>query len=487
MPPADLHLAPLYSYHQIAGGGYAHEALGGIVEYRREEPRSGTTSAREFGIHPLFRHRSEVNPNSAFPGERETSETDVIWPLGHFRSDLEETYSRFFPFWWYQKHTNEKGESETDWSVFPILFGGSGTPENSYFAFFPFFGTIRDFLTYDEVNFILFPIFASTVKNPGNQKSYAILFPFTGWGSGDGGWSWWRVWPLYGHSEYPGHYDRKFVMWPFWHSERNYLDTGSPSDEWMLWPFYGEADRGATHSRTVLWPLFGWNWNDETNYSGWDGPWPFVKFIRNGSGTPYSHSRVLPFYSNYKGDEIDSVNYLWPIVWLREETGPDYYRNATYVVPFFYHSKSKRKIRDNNSGNIVEESGSSALIWPLYRYEHKPGGATHAEALWPLPYPKLRGFRENWWPFFSLYSHDARPDGSSSTRLFLNLFRHESDNLSTRWSIPILGGRASYADGSSEWSVLLGLLRWRSQIDGSSFLLPAFPGPGFNATERGGR
>jgi hypothetical protein len=480
LPPSDVHLAPLYSYHRTAGGGSAHEALGGILEYRSEEPRTGERRATEYAIHPLFRHRSEWNPGRAIADDGQMSETDVLWPLGHFRSDSEEGYGRFFPFWWWNRHTNERGESETDWALFPLLFGGGGSPENSYFAFFPIYGTLRDFFTYDEIHFVLFPVFAWTVKNPGNQRNYAILPPFTGWGSGDGGWSWWRLWPFYGHSEYPGHYDRIFALWPFWHSERNYLDTGSPSDEWLLWPFYGEVDRGATHSRSILWPLFGWNWNEETGYSAWDGPWPLVKFISNGSGTPYSESRVLPFYANYKGNEIDSVNYLWPIVWLRKESTPDFKRSSTYVVPFYYHSSSVRKIEGTAGGKSTEVEGSSAMIWPLFRRIHEPGETAHTDVLWPLPYPKLYGFRENWWPFFSLYTRDARPDGSTSTRVVLDLFRHESDDRSTRWSIPILGGRASYADGSTEWSLLLGLLRWKSGPDGASLLLPAFPGPGFH-------
>lgn len=481
-PPRDVHLAPLYSYHQTGGGGSAHEALGGILEYRSIEPRNGSTTGVEYGFHPIFRHRSEQDFEKAIPADGQRSETDVIWPLGHFRSDSEEGYGRFFPFWWWQRHTNEQGQSEVDWALFPLLFAGSGSERNSYFAFFPIYGKLRDYFTYDEITFLLFPLYGSTLKNPGNQRSYGILPPFSGWGSTDDGSSWWRAWPFYGHSTKPGHYNRSFAMWPFWHSESNNLDTGSPSNEWLFWPFYGEVDQGAAHSRSILWPLIGWNWNDETGYSAWDGPWPLVKSVRNGSGHPFAQTRVLPFYARYESKEINSSSYLWPIVWIREETTPGFHRDSTYVVPFYYGSTTNKQLAAAApDGSPVNAEGSSTLVWPLYRHEHTPEGDTHAEALWPLPYPKLYGFRENWWPFFSLYSFDERPDSSATARVFLDLFRYERDERSTRWSVPFLGGRAGYADGSAEWSVLLGLIRWRSGENGSRFLLPAFPGPGFTS------
>lgn len=480
-PPRDVHLAPLYSYHQTGGGGGAHEILGGIIDIRTEKPRDGSHEASEVAVHPLFRHRSEKDYEKAIPADGERTEMDVIWPFGHFRSDSEEGYSRFFPFWWWNRHTNEDGVSEVDWSVFPLLYGGSGSEKNTYFAFFPFYGKLKDYFTYDEITFVLFPIYGSTVKNDGMQRSYGILPPFSGWGSNDSGASWWRAWPFYGSSTFASHYDRSFVMWPFWHSESNYLDTGSPSSEWLLWPFYGKVDQGAAHSRSILWPIFGWNWNDETGYSAWDGPWPLVKIIKNGGGHPYSETRVLPFYANYHSQEIDSINYLWPIIWIREENTPGFHRDSTYVVPFYYHSKTTKKASSTSPSPGKSTEGSSTLIWPLYRYESTPEGNTHAEALWPLPYPKLYGFRENWWPFFSLYSHDERPDGSRTSRAILDLFRYESDSMSTRWSVPVLGGRAGYSDGTSEWSLLLGLVRWRSGESGTRMLIPAIPGPGFTS------
>jgi hypothetical protein len=463
-PPADLHLAPLYSHHRLAAGGSDHEGLGGLVEVRSEP---GST---EVALRPLFRRRTQG----------ETSETDVLWPLGHFRSDPEESWQRFFPFWWYKQRPNERGERETDWAVFPFLFGGSGTPENSYFAFFPFGGTLRDFFTYDSLTFVLFPIYGETHKSPGNQRSYGILVPFTGWGRSDDGLSWWRIWPLAGHSEREGHYDRWFAMWPFWHSERNGLDTEQPSDEWLLFPFYGEVDQGAFHARSVLWPFFGWDWNNETGYSAYDGPWPLVKFIRNGSGRPYSHSRVLPFYAAYRSAEIESTNYLWPIVWLREETTPDAQISSTYLVPFFYTTRATRRAP---AGESTASATSTDLVWPVYRQETREDGSARAETLWPIPYPKLEGFRENWFPFFSLFSRQEAPDGSISDRLFLDLFRLEKSPRETRWSVPVLGGHRSTED-VSEWSLLLGLVRWRSGPEGTRLLLPAIPGPGFEELPR---
>lgn len=426
---------------------------------------------------PLFRRRVEGK----------SVETDVLWPLGHFRSDDEEGYGRFFPFWWWNRRINVDGHEEVDWAVFPFVFGGRGAPGESYFAVFPFGGTLRDFFTYDRITFILFPIYAETRKEPGNQRGYGILVPFTGWGSADDGASWWRAWPLVGRSQKPGHYERYFAFWPFWHSERNGLNTEQPSDEWLLFPFYGEVDRGAFHARSVLWPFFGWDWNDETGYSAFDGPWPLVKIVRNGSGRPTSHTRALPFYSEYRSDEIDSTSIGWPVLWLREETTPDYRKSSVHVVPFVYTSRATRKDgrpADARDARTATDAATD-MVWPMYRQERLADGSGVAEALWPIPYPRLQGFRENWFPFFSLFSRQESAGGAVSDRALLDLFRRESNAEETRWSFPILGGSRSTAE-TREWSLLLGLIRWETGPDGTRLLAPAFPGPGFSAPARAG-
>ncbi len=483
IPPSDVHLAPLYSHHRLAAGGYSHEALGGIFEVRREDhartalgptggfgPGTEGLPAYEVAVRPLFRTRRQGA----------ATETDVLWPLGHFLTDDEETSSRFFPVFWWKRHPNEDGVEEIDWAVLPPFFlGGSGTPENSYFSFFPFYGTLRDFFTYDEIHYVLFPLYGSTRKQPGDRRAWAVLFPITGWGRGDDGASWWRFWPFYGTSSYEGHYDRTFVLWPFWHTEENQLNSANPSRERLLWPLYGQIDQGALHARSVLWPFFGWEWNVETGYSAWDGPWPLVRFVRNGSGRPYEHTRVLPLYSSYRGTEIDSTVYLWPIIWLRDETSADSEKSSIYVVPFFVRSRALHRRFDPVTASATEHRASTDLIWPLYQGTLEPDGHGRDEVLWPLPYPKLHGFRENWFPFFSLFSREVAPDGAVSTRFFLDLFRSEVNDRETRWSVPILGGRRSTSDGRVEWSLLLGLLRWESSADGTRLLLPAIPGPGF--------
>ncbi|HKE01763.1 MAG TPA: hypothetical protein VKE69_12180, partial [Planctomycetota bacterium] len=426
LPPDDVHLAPLYSYHRLAAGGWSHEALGGIFEVRGEET-PGADPAREVAVRPLFRTRAQ--------GDRR--ETDVLWPFGRFTSDADESTQRFFPLWFWKRRPNELGQIETDWMIFPLVFGGSGEARDRYFAVFPFGGTLRDFFTYERVTFVLFPIYGETVKQPNNARGYAILFPFSGWGGDDSGMTWWRAWPFFARSSRPGVYDRTMAAWPFWHYERNFQDTANPSTDWIVFPFYGEVDQGAMHGRTLLWPFFGWDWNDETGYSTWEAPWPLVRVTRNGSGVgrPYSETRFLPFYASYRGYEIDSTNYLWPIVWVREEAAGGLRRSSLYVVPFFYTSRGARDLsREEAASRGVRAAGESTdLVWPFYRQETNADGSATAEALWPMPWPWVLGFRENWFPFFSIFSSITSPNGATSDRALLDLFRRESSDQETRW------------------------------------------------------
>jgi hypothetical protein len=468
IPPNEVHFAPLYSYHSLGSGGYTNEMVGGLLEYRHDEPK-GELASTTFAIHPIFWTRSNA----------EESATDVLWPLGRFRFDGEEGTERFFPIWWWKRRGDIDGNTEVDWSVFPILYGGSGSPGNSYFAVFPLGGVLRDFLTYDEIWFVLFPLYVQSTKNPGNHVSRSILFPIFGWGTGDDQWSWWRVWPIYGTATYVGFYDRKFALWPIWNSEANYLDTASPSSEWSIWPIYGQIEQGAQHSRSILWPLFAWEWNDETSYWTVVAPWPLVRIQRNGSGRPYNYTRFIPLYSHYDGEEIDSQVFLWPIFWNRSEAVPDFERDSFFFAPFYYHSRTRRLVDSKPAREQEWKLGGTSMLWPLVRDREETDGRRELDTLWPIPWPFVEGFRENWLPIFSIFTHEADGRGAHSNRAFLDLFRNEANETESRWSLPILGGHRSLADGRGEWSLLLGLLRWSSGPDGSKLLMPAIPGPGF--------
>ena len=58
------------------------------------------------------------------------------------------------------------------------------------------------------------------------------------------------------------------------------------------------------------------------------------------------------------------------------------------------------------------------------------------------------------------------------------VFRMIETSEDWRFSLPVLGGMRSARDGLLEFSLLAGLLRFRTD-GGLSILPPAFPGPGF--------
>ena len=338
---------------------------------------------------------------------------------------------------------------------------------------------LRDFLTYDEIWFVLFPLYVQSTKNPGNHVSRSILFPIFGWGTGDDQWSWWRVWPIYGTATYVGFYDRKFALWPIWNSEANYLDTASPSSEWSIWPIYGQIEQGCTAQ--PLDSLASLCLGMERRDLLLDGrrPWPLVRIQRNGSGRPYNYTRFIPLYSHYDGEEIDSQVFLWPIFWNRSEAVPDFERDSFFFAPFYYHSRTRRLVDSKPAREQEWKLGGTSMLWPLVRDREETDGRRELDTLWPIPWPFVEGFRENWLPIFSIFTHEADGRGAHSNRAFLDLFRNEANETESRWSLPILGGHRSLADGRGEWSLLLGLLRWSSGPDGSKLLMPAIPGPGF--------
>ncbi len=457
-PDAEINLAPFVSRHTVPQ--YQHfESLGGILRYHRE------ADDRLWALSPLAWR--EVSAS----GEVRAS---FLGGLGayEYNPDRPRTYARLFPLWSYRSEVRADGITDTDWSMlFWLLAGGSSSDHREdYFWFFPFFGTGKDFLTYDEFSFFLFPLFLKNRKD--ERTSMHWLWPF--FGKVEGSEQGWHFFPFYGTAKVPGKYQRYYVLWPIWSQAQDAEDNPHPRKSWMLFPLFGRSHQDDYVATTLLPPLIGWAKRPSTGYSSW-GIWPLLKFESGGRESARKLQRILPFWIHFENEQTEYSVFLWPFFWHRQDHFNGMERDGRYFVPIFFHTKTKREDGTNEH---------HFRIWPFFSYEMEANKRTLLRILdFGIPrllnpdnFARSFGFLYQIW----LDRNQIRPQSITvhEKRAWFNLYHEAEAGGHKRWSVPVLGGKWTEPNGIVHSSWLFGLIRWRSGENGG-FEAPAFPGPGW--------
>ncbi len=464
----DLHLAPLVSNLSSAGGGREIEALAGALKVKRARPFD---PAHEWEVHPLICHEEHGDGASL---------TRFLTPFGTRVERRGETVTQLAPLVRYQTDHDENGLSRWRAFALPGLFWSEDSTQRTVRAFFPFGGVIERYATYDQILFVLFPLYMRTKRSGGTFHHF--LWPIFSWGRNGKGELDWHIWPLYGIAR-PGHAESGFALWPFflWARERPYLRPEMQPRRWMFWPFYGVARVGTLTSRVFLWPFFGFASDPRSGFWSWDGPWPLVRIQRPGTSESAAHrTRVWPFYSYFRGDGLESTWAPWPLVNQRVESYSDGQRRALNVVPFWQQWTDR-----NLDGS---ERGRWRKLWPLFQHE-EVGETSRTGFPTLLPTWRLPDLDEHYAWMWELYTRE-RSGERVRERSWGGIWRRESDEREVREYVSGLWSRRKYRDGVAtvrETSLLFGLLRWRTSTRSSGFelLRPALPGPGWPAM-RGG-
>lgn len=469
---ADVHLAPLYTRMAGSDRVVRSEAAGGMAIWERGLYED---NLRSHALRPIYGWRDQ-----RYLGGTEGSRTDWLVPLGYRERDGDHVTSIFFPFYYWRSRPapEEARRREFDLVALPGILWSRNERGAEKFAWFPFWGDLRQFLTFERVRFWLFPLYARTERL--GSTNHHVLFPIVAWTTGgDRGGTSWRFWPLIGHAEREGRYDRWFALWPIFHWHQNRIDRGEERRDhrWMVWPLLGRTRIGSYRSWTTLWPFFGFARDRETGFWAWDGPWPLVR-LQGGGRAPLAdeRTRVWPFFSHFKGDGLETQTYAWPIVHVREETVPGFERASFYVLPFWHAWDLVR----TESG----QEESHRKLWPLYQSESVGDRGRQALlALNPFVRMPLVEYHYGWlWEVFAREYEGERV----RQRAWLGLWRHEAYRDEQRSSVTGLWSRRSYGPPEArvhESSLLFGLVRWRSgprEAD-PGLLAPAFPGPGWPA------
>ncbi len=459
---SDLHLAPFYTRIATADGKVEVEALGGLWRDRREPD----DALEQRTVGPFFGFEPEENGDWR---------AHALVPLGYGYRRGGDARSYLFPLFIWGRSPEQDGSSTWQLAALPGLLVESNDRNGTQFGIFPLWGRFHDFVTFDRLDFVLFPLFVYAERD--GRVSYNFLWPFFGWTRGGGERSF-RVFPLVSHTEWEGRYDRWFFLWPFFHFQRNDLGGGSevPETKWFFFPFLGRAERGTFRAWTWLWPLFGVSWDSRSGFRALDFPFPFVRLQRGPAET--RRTRFLPFYSYLRTQGLEARTFLWPIVHVRHEDTREMERDGFYVVPFWQSWDRRDK--------ETEERSAWRKLFPIFQLERR--GAFERGSfptLDPFPRNEIVDRFYSWiWKLFEW----EKTSEMRRERSWLGLWRREMGPGEDRRSFSgIWAKRTHLEDGEEvrETSLLFGLLRWRvTEGEGFDMLPCAFPGPGWPAPAR---
>ncbi len=316
---------------------------------------------------------------------------DFLWPLYTRKQFQNDMHSRLLMIGFWKDFGTPEGRHRS-W-LFPFFFSGVSSEGTPYMALFPIGGSLYDFMTYDYLAFLLFPLYGVARVNDASTTS--VLWPVYSRTCGEGLHRF-RVWPFYGVSRREGLRENRFVLWPVYTSVKM-LNAAEPKGGFILFPFYGRVDSGRVRTRWYLPPFFSFSQREEQQTG--HAPWPFVQWADGKVKKRY----LWPLFGWKETSTEHSSFFLWPFFGKRERVYGTERSLHCRAVPFFsYHAE------EHNSQPATKRSAWK--LWPLARFEQE---GTHSTLrmleLWP--FAKAEAVERNWAPCWTVFKKVTHADG----------------------------------------------------------------------------
>ena len=254
-----------------------------------------------------------------------------------------------------------RGTSDDDTAILPFLMWGRDPEEGSYFASFPFGGTLKGKLLADRIDFVAFPAWAST--RTGDWRSTHVLWPLIAWGESPAR-SHARFLPFWSQSDSPARSSRT-LLWPIgnWGTQTK---DGRTFDSWFVFPLAGRRTTrdGEFREWTALFPFFEFSHDDRTGDDSRAVLWPIHKHVlRPGQSET---TWWWPAWGTYDSPTEHSSFYAWPVVWESAVTSGRYVHRHMYVVPVWMHRST-----ETAAGEPVDEE---VRAWPFFDWRRRGDG-----------------------------------------------------------------------------------------------------------------
>ena len=380
----------------VAGHVTSWESAGPLV-FKKFAPDSSTVS----GVRPFFVRNEDVNGM--------TTVATVLYPLFIYRADSD-TYQ------WTVFNLINKGGPKRGVAVYRAdqtkafdlwIFWFSrqtGSPETSYRALFPIAGTIKSRFGFDELSWVIWPLYLRTESKGAITTSTPWPFIRTTQGAEQG----FALWPLFGWRDRPERFHKTFYLWPLgWNNTIQPPEDAPPGTSPLRQvgaiPFYTRDQRDGYINENYVWPFFGYtdrtlpNRYHETRYL-----WPFLV---QGRGDDRMINRWAPFYTHSEIKGMDKTWIMWPLLRRATWTDAGVKQTKTQFVYAFYWSLEQRSVT-----NPKAAPADRTHLWPLYSKWDNGAGRRQFQLFSPFDvfFPNNDHVRETWTPLFAIYRSDQR-------------------------------------------------------------------------------
>jgi hypothetical protein len=464
---ADASFGPLFEHFPLTlGDGVRTEAAGPLFYQQQDGSRL------TWGIPPLMVCTEDPATDSM--------EFDMVYPIltySHFGQEYRFQILQLFSF---SGGGLQSGAAKHRFTLFPIYFQQRSADTNeNYTALFPIYGNLQNRLFRSEIHFVLWPLYAKTVRKPGantagadeflsianrwvkgrrgDVTTYNYLVPIFHLRYGEG-MKGWQVWPLVGHEKkvitsrtniwndvqmVPG-YEKSFVLWPIWSHETQDIGTTNVRHFSALLPFYTSLRSPARDSTAYIWP-FGLTLTDDRakKYHETDVLWPLIVYAR---GEGKTSTRVWPLFGQAHNAELTRNFYLWPVYKYSRVHSDPLDRERTQLFFFIYSDVRQKNTETGKQMHRVD-------FWPFFTHTKDLNGNTSLQVLSVIEpvLSKSDSIERDWSHVWSIWrsEHNAAT-GASSQSLLWNLYR-----------------RQTAADGSRKTSFLFGLFQHRKSAEGT--------------------
>jgi hypothetical protein len=382
--------------------------------------------------------------------------TDILYPLFYYRK-----YPGSYRWSFFNLIDGEGidaavsksgGPTDKHLDVWPFYFSHvTKDPVDTYHGLLPIGGNIKYRLGFDKITWVLFPLYARTIKK-GTTSTY------TPWpivrvlrGSAHG----FELWPLFGITNGPGDAHHSFFVWPLiWDNVLEPLPTapeGSPGEaEFGFLPFYTRAKGPGMYDVNYFWPFFGYS--DKTlpyRYTETRYFWPF--FVQ-GKGDDRRVNRWGPFYTHSDIKGSDSKWVMWPLWHQKKWIDGDIAQTKTQFFYFIYWD-----LYQTDADRPMVAPAYKRHLWPLVSIWDNGAGSRQVEvpSLLEVFFPANADIREMWSPLFSFYRYDHEATGETRHSLLwsaLTWRRNTTEGLVEFHAGPLLGMRRTLS--GRDWTIL---------------------------------
>jgi len=398
--------------------------------------------SRSVTVRPLFKVESDRRDD--------TRRVDVLYPLFKWQTSEDGSMQWWLvPIAYYFRDVDTEGRTDTDVALLPVLFKGSSSDgTEDYFAVFPLGGITKQLLFFDKITFVAFPVYLRLERD--DYKSQHVCWPVFGRGEGPHA-SAWRIWPIYGERRVDGEFRFRTVLWPVyseWHKD----DSSSV----LVFPLYHTMRSESKRLWSVLPPLFSYDIAPDKQFRRWRAPWPFIEVVRSET---WQRTNLWPLWGRTGRPGKKASFMLWP-AFTFQETQRDKTRELHRRFCVF-------GVADTVEDETGEPTDRYVQFWPLLHWSAGTDPATTAfNVLSPLWFRRgAERFWDMYGPFWTLYRHETREDGSAADYALgriLSVERSPDSKRAVLWPI------CEYArdSDSTKIEILKGLWGVRRDGDG---------------------